>query len=147
MIMPSLVSVNNVNEKITRAFTSSFKNTSNVAWYSLDKKNKNFIVHFKNDGREYKALYHKNGFLEYAVSKYTITELPKEITKNVLRSYPGYAVTAALQIITESGTSWSLNLQEGNNAVIVKVDDKAVEELAQYTLPKKPNTIDVARKN
>ena len=69
------------DEKLLRSFTTLFKHPANVVWYTYGNKNEYFLVTFSKSNRDYAALYHKNGDLEYALSKGSETDLPEQAKK------------------------------------------------------------------
>jgi hypothetical protein len=137
----------NVNAKVLRAFTATFQNASDLAWYAYDKKDKWFLAMFNNNGRKYQAVYKKDGYLEYAISEGSEKDLSKDDKKLIKKDYYDYTIIRAIEILTEKTASWTINLQKGNEVIIVNVSDGWYEEVAHYKLPGKDQNKDLAQKD
>ena len=135
------------NEKLLRFFIAKFTNSTNTVWYTYGNKNKYFLARFSMDNRDYAALYHKNGSLEYALSKGSENDLPEQAKKNIRKSYSGYSVKCAIEIITEKNSSWSIQLQNHKEVVVIRTEGSWFEELAHYELPGKYQGPSVAKNN
>jgi len=143
----SLNKTNNVNAKMLRAFTTSFRYASDAKWYAYDKKDKWFLALFNNNGRKYQALYKKDGYLEYAISEGSENDLSKADKKIIKSGYYDYTITGAIEMLTETTASWTLNLQKGNEVIILYLFEGSYEELAQYKIAAQDQKKDLAQKN
>jgi hypothetical protein len=122
-----------INEKVTRSLSKSFSDAS-PKWYLVDG---NYLARFTANGNVTHALYKKNGYMLYSVTKGPASLLPKGVAKLIGDNYPDYEISAATQAISLGTTAWIDDLKQCNNLVIAKVINSEIVESTLYRTPTK----------
>lgn len=121
-----------VNSKVQKSFDQWFANASEVDWYSVDKKNRVYLVLFNSNGNTSHARFQKNGNLLYAITHCTEKDLPIENRKSLKSKYVDYAITSVIKVMADGKVAWIANLQNSENIIIVKAIDGVLEEMKTY---------------
>lgn len=115
--------------KVSRSFSNYFKDAHEANWYNL----KNFyLAEFILGERHTRALFAKNGFMEYTIKRGEEKNLPKVIRHNLKSNYVDYAITTVNEVRVNGQTVWIVNLQDPDNLVLVRVADGDFEEIGRY---------------
>jgi len=120
---PSSVPV--VNTKITRALEGYFKNATNIRWYEI--KN-NYVVKFKLDGHENRALFTKNGNLVYHITYGIEGLLPADVRSLVKSEYYDQKITRVLKVNQDQRTIWVIHMEDQKEFIMARVEDGQLEE-------------------
>jgi hypothetical protein len=121
------------NVKVDRTFAKNFSSAKNVLWKVSEDE---FIANFKIKDRLAMAWFTKKGRLNcvnyYSDGKY-LPETEKEI---VSQKYPGYEVTATLEIDKKDIKAYIVTLQNCTLQKKVKFIDGELEEMETLKLAK-----------
>jgi hypothetical protein len=121
--------VANVNTKVLNAFTSDYKNATNITWYVV---NRNYLAMFDWNGLKAHAMIGKNGYTIYNVRYGTEKDLPAAVRRLIKSNYVDYTIGKVSEVNVEGQNAWLVNLEDENNLVIARVMDDALEEMAHY---------------
>ena len=128
--------ISSVHSKTLLNFEKNFKNAANVNWYSVDEKEKTYLVFFTTDNNPSMALFQKKGNMLYAITHCAENDLPEENRKTIKSNYVDYKITYVKKVVSGGKTAWIANLVNENKLVIVKTIDGQLEEMENYDLPK-----------
>jgi len=117
-----------INARLTRSFSKSFAAVT-PKWYQVDDK---FLARFTENGNFTHALYHKNGFQYYSVTKGNPGMLPNQVRQMMEENYPDYTIAAATKVVSVGTTAWIADLTLGSKLLIVKVIGNEITESAHY---------------
>ena len=116
----------NVNEKVRKAFESSFKNAQQMRWYEA---NKNYLVKFIEDDQEHNVLYRKNGRPIYHVAYGYEKNLPKA-TRNLIKSrYEDFKIARVFNIQQDRRDIWIVNLENKDYMILSRVEENILNEV------------------
>ena len=113
------------NAKIDKALNGYFKNATNIRWYEI--KN-NYVVKFKLDGHENRALFTKTGRLVYHITYGTEKLLPAEVRKLVKGEYYDQKITKVLKVKQDQRTIWVIHMEDDKEFIMARVEDGELEE-------------------
>ncbi|BAU54837.1 hypothetical protein [Mucilaginibacter gotjawali] len=120
-----------VAPKVQDAFSRTFKDAVGPRWYKLDK---NYLVNFITKDQKNKALYDKKGSLVYHISYLNDPEkLPKNIKYLVSKKFHDYKLLNAIHIAQNARSIWVVNLKDGKELVLARVEEEQVEEIERVT--------------
>jgi len=125
----TVTSTASVNKKVSDAFQTSFKDAVNPTWYRLDK---DYMVKFITGDMNNTALYRKNGALIYQISYGHESNLPKEVRRLIKSNYVDFDIMQAINVKENNRDIWVVNLEDDKNFVIARVEESALEEVANY---------------
>lgn len=117
-----------VSNKVTRSFSKTFQGIT-PKWYA---NNDQYLARFKANGAVTHALYEKNGYMVYSVTKGPASLLPAEVTKLLQEVYPCYDIAAGTKAVSLGITAWIADLKQDNRLLVVKVVDGEVVETDRY---------------
>lgn len=117
-----------ISEKVTRSFSKSF-NGAAPKWFMV---NGNYLARFTANGNVTHALYKKNGYMLYSVTKGAASLLPQAVSKLIQDQYEDYEITGATQAVSLGTTAWIADLKLGHILTIVKVIDGQIVEATRY---------------
>jgi hypothetical protein len=117
-----------ISAKVTRAFNKSFTDVT-PKWFMVDDK---FLARFNDKDGLTHALYHKNGFQYYSVTKGSPKMLPATVHQMLEEYYPDYSIETATKIVSMGATAWTADLKLNNKLLIVKVIDNEIVEAVLY---------------
>jgi hypothetical protein len=120
---PPSVPVGNI--KIERALVGYFKNATNIRWYEI--KN-NYLVKFKLDGHENRALFTRNGQIIYHIIYGTEKLLPADVRKLVKSEYYDQKITRVLKVNQDKKTIWVVHMEDEKEFILARVEDGELEE-------------------
>jgi hypothetical protein len=118
-----------VNAKITKSFTTDFKDAVGVKWYKL---NKNYLATFISGDMDNRALYGKRGYLIYNIGYGKEKNLPKEVRGIVKSKYYDYKITNVFRVKQDDRKIWIVNMQDDKKLIIVRVEDGVMDEVNNY---------------
>jgi hypothetical protein len=117
-----------IDNKITRSFSKSFKGVT-PKWYA---EKDDYLARFSENGTVTHALYRKNGYMVYSVTKGSASILPREVTTLLREAYPCYDIATATKAVSLGTTAWVADLKRPNSLVVVKVIDGEIVETTAY---------------
>lgn len=118
-----------VRAKVMRTFLRYFADAADVRWHLSDNR---YFASFKNEGRLCKALFDYKGGLLYIIQYVGEKDLPKDVRRQLKSTYVDYRITAVSEVDANNVKSWVVNLQDGDNLIVVRLTDGALEELHHY---------------
>lgn len=118
-----------VRAKVMRTFLQYFEGATEVHW---NLSNNRYLASFKNAGRMCKALFDYNGRLLYAIQYVAEKDLPREVRKQLRSAYDDYKIVAITEMDANNIKSWTVNLQDADNLIVVRVTDGSLDELHRY---------------
>ena len=95
---------------------------------ALGKIKNNYIVKFKLDGHENRALFTKNGQLVYHITYGTEKLLPAEVRKLVKGEYYDQKITKVLKVKQDQRTIWVIHMEDDKEFIMARVEDGELEE-------------------
>ena len=116
----------NVNEKVRKAFESSFKNAKDMRWYEA---NQNFLVKFIQDDQEHNVLYRKNGSTIYHITYGYEMSLPQSTRNLVKLKYEDFKIARVFNIQQDSRDIWVVNLENKDYLVLSRIEDNILHEV------------------
>lgn len=116
----------NVNEKVRKAFESSFKNAREMRWYEA---NKNYLVKFIQDDQEHNVLYRKNGSTIYHITYGYEKNLPQSTLKLVKSRYEDFRVARVFNVKQDRRDVWIVNLENEDYLVLSRIEDDILNEV------------------
>ena len=119
-----------ITPKVQKSFTRSFKGIENAEWYTV---NKDYLARFIKDGREYRTLFSKNGYVFYSLANGTEKSLPSDVRRNIKSNYVDYNIGKVTEVNVNNIKAWIINLQDEDNIVIARVIDGDLDEMASFT--------------
>jgi hypothetical protein len=125
----TVTSTASVNQKVSDAFHSSFKDAVSPTWYRL---NKDYLVEFITGDMNNRALFKKNGSLVYQISYGHENNLPKDIRRLIKSNYVDYNIKQAINVKEDNRDIWVVNLEDDKKLIIARVEDDALEEVGNY---------------
>jgi hypothetical protein len=117
-----------VSAKALRSFSKSFKDIT-PNWYEV---NDSYLARFSANGNTTHALYRKNGYRVYSVTRGSEKLLPASVASLLRKAYPDYTINAATHAISQGTTAWFADLTLCDNLIIVKVIDGEIVEATRY---------------
>lgn len=111
-----------VNEKIMKAFKSTFTGAENVVWNETEN---NAQANFKLDEIQVRASYDNEGNLLETVRYYGEKNLPPNIMGKLKKKYPGKQVFGVTEITSETEVSYYISLKDDTHWYKVKSDPYA----------------------
>jgi|KBSSwiStaDraftv2_1062776.scaffolds.fasta_scaffold450944_2 hypothetical protein len=114
-----------VSTKVDRAFASYFKNVTNLSWYEIKGK---YLIKFKMEGRENKALFTRNGQLVYHITYGTESFLPAEVRRLIKSEYYDQKITRVLNVNQDQRNIWLVHMEDEKEFIIARVEDGELEE-------------------
>ena len=116
----------NVNEKVRKAFESSFKNAREMRWYEA---NKNYLVKFIQDDQEHNVLYRKNGSTIYHITYGYEKNLPRPARNLVKSRYQDFKIARVFNIKQNRRDVWIVNLENPDYMVLSRIEDNILNEV------------------
>ncbi len=126
---PNEKATDTITPKVQKSFSKSFKGIENADWYTVDK---NYLARFIKDGREYRTLFSKNGYVYYSLANGTEKSLPRDIRHTIKSNYVDYNIGKVTEVNVNNQKAWVVNLQDDENFVIARVLDGGLDEMASY---------------
>lgn len=123
-----------VSERVMREFRFHFLEATNMEWFSLDRKNKRYVVYFWYEGKKGKALYTKSAGLQYAIL-YAPETVLSENDRKALDFYPGYTISNVIETTAEGQTFLVVKLKKQDHVVLTKLKYGIVTELQDWKEP------------
>ena len=123
----TVTSTANVNQKVSQAFHSNFKDAVNATWYRLDK---DYLVEFITGDMNHRALYQRNGAIIYHISYGHENDLPKEVRRLVKSNYVDFNIVQAINVQEDNRDIWVVSLEDDKKLIMARVEDGALEEVS-----------------
>ena len=120
-----------IDEKVSKAFESSFGRAEKVRWYEKSRKD---LVKFIMDDLEHIALFNKDGSLFYHLSFGLEKNLPAEIKNLVNNSYPNYSISKVVHITQNGRNYWILNMDSDQYFKILNVEGGKIKEMNNFKI-------------
>ena len=122
-----------VHAKLSKAFSSQFKDASDVNWKEINEK---FLVRFMQEGLQNQALLNKNGELIYQFSYGTEKDLPADVRKLVKSQYYDQKITLVHKINQDERTIYVITLEDDSEIIKVSVENMEMAETQRITRKK-----------
>lgn len=119
----------NVTKVVNDAFYRYFPFAKETEWYRI---NKDYLAGFISQDMKNRALFNKNGRLEYHIRYGTENSLPAALRTQVQYVYEDYKVVKAVNVRQSNRDLWLVYLEGLKKRKIVRVDEEGVEEVASY---------------
>lgn len=117
-----------VSSKVLQAFDKTF-NCVTPHWYATGN---DYLARFTGEGTITHALYQKNGYMVYSVTKGSSRLLPAGVVSLLRDAYPEYEISAATKAVSSGTTAWIADMKLGPSLVVVKVIDGDIVEATHY---------------
>ena len=130
-----------LKENILVGFNSRFAGANNARWFQHEN---NFLVKFTMDGLEQRAMFDKKARLIYTISYGFEKNLPTDVRKTLKSLYVEFNIGSAIKILEAGRTIWVVSVEDENDAILVRVEDREFEEVQKYrkaTTPKVQPTL------
>jgi hypothetical protein len=108
-----------VNEKVLKAFSETFKNVSEVKWNEYDDY---YEVNFKRSEVISRVRYDKDGNVLGTTRYYSGENLPPNILARLKKEYPGRSVYGVTEISSEDNIMYSITLEDARKWYTVTSD-------------------------
>ena len=118
-----------INEKVSKSFAKSFKETSNSKWFEINKR---YLVKFISNDLKNQALFTKNGTLIYHIVYGYEKNLPANTKSLVKSKYFDYTITSAINVKQDQRDIWVVNLEDDKKYVIVRVEENEMQEIQNF---------------
>jgi hypothetical protein len=115
-----------VTSKVSRNFLRNFRTMEGVLWKETPDA---YVAEFRSGDRLALAWFSKSGILRYTNYYGTAGHLPAEEKSIVKSAYPGYEVTATVEIRIQNEVNWIVTLQNCDYIKKVNVVDGATQEM------------------
>ena len=125
----TVTALSKVNERVSRAFKSSFPKATNSRCY---KMNKDYLVKFIKNDMKHHTLFHKNGIIKYDISYGMAHNLPAAIGEQVISVYKGYAITQVAKVERYKEDFWIIYMEGLSDVVVLRIEDGDIEEVGHY---------------
>jgi hypothetical protein len=109
-----------VNEKVLKAFKSTFTDAEDVTWKELD--NNNSQANFKLSEIQVRALYDNEGNLLETVRYYGERNLPPNILARLKKRYTGKVVFGVTEISSENEIAYHITIKDEKHWYTIKSD-------------------------
>ena len=119
----SKVSANNpvdVNKRAVAAFHAEFKKAKNVSWAESPKY---VQARFSLDNKIMYAYYNPDGSFVGVIRHILTTDLPAGLQKQIKKEFGSYWVSELFQLTNDEGTTYYIQLENGNESVVLNTDD------------------------
>jgi len=108
-----------VNEKVLKAFESTFKNVTDVAWQEFDD---HYQVSFKQSAIISRANYDKDGNLLSTRRYYSGDQLPPNILAKLKNKYAEKKIFGVTEISTEESIEYTIVLEDERKWYFISAD-------------------------
>jgi hypothetical protein len=119
----SKASANNpvdINRRAVAAFHSEFKKAKNVSWAESPKY---VQARFSLDNKIMYAYYNLDGSFVGVIRHMLTSDLPTELQKSIKKEYGSYWVSELFQLNNDQGTTYYIQLENGNESIVLSSDD------------------------
>jgi len=106
-----------VNQKVLKAFTETFKNPQEVNWHEYENY---FEVDFKQDEIKTQVRYDSEGNITGTTRYYFENQLPPHIISKIKKKYPNRSVYGVTEIYTEAELLYYITMEDEKNWYTVK---------------------------
>jgi hypothetical protein len=108
-----------IHIRVFNAFYAEFNHAKNVSW----SESANYVeVQFTLDNKVMYAYYNAEGTLIGTVHHLLTTDLPEQLKKSLQKNYQAYWVTELFSMSNDQGTSYYVNLKNGNESLVLRAD-------------------------
>ena len=124
-----ITSTANVNQAVSNAFKTTFKNAVEPRWFVYDKT---CIVKFMLDEQRNQALYDKKGHLIYHISRINESNLPDGTKEQINNTYPGSKVLNVYCVTQNNRSIFVIDIEYGKNIVFTRFADDELTEVDRF---------------
>ena len=117
-----------VNEKVLKAFESTFVKAKDVVWHEMSNY---YEAHFKQSEIATRAFYDMNGNLLRTTRYYSEENLPINVLTKIKKKYVGQSIHGVTEIASEEEVKYHVVLQDEKNWYIVIADSWGALELSK----------------
>jgi hypothetical protein len=128
MSIGACANIQNVPEKVSKAFTQKFPNAKSVKW---DKENETeWEAEFKLNSEEYSANFSTDGTWKETEHEIEISDVPTNVKQTIDNEFAGYKIEEAEISETAEGTVYEFKLEKGETEMEVALspDGKVVKK-------------------
>ncbi|MEO8794640.1 MAG: hypothetical protein ABI390_04180 [Daejeonella sp.] len=121
----TITSPEQLPEKVSEAFKSTFKGTVEPIWFH---PNRNYVVTFLMNDIKHKALFSKNGYLIYHISYGNEKTIPADLKPMVNRKFEGYDIIAAINVKQNRRDIWFIIGQGAKDFLNVNIEEGVMSD-------------------
>ncbi|HEY0677343.1 MAG TPA: PepSY-like domain-containing protein [Chitinophagaceae bacterium] len=125
-------SVDNVNEKVLRAFQETFPVVDNVKWKEYDTY---YTVSFKQNAIQSEVRYDKDGNFLSSLRYYKEDMLPLSVLHQLKKKYPTKSIFGVTELIVGTDVAYFVKLEDAKTWFTIKADQQG--NLSVYEKMKK----------
>jgi hypothetical protein len=108
-----------VNEKVLKAFNTTFAKAQDVVWHEYDNI---YQANFKQDDIQIRAQYDREGALIQTIRYYGERQLLPNIVSRLKKKYSGKEIFGVTETSSEEGIAFLVTLKDEKNWYVVKSD-------------------------
>src|SRR5258705_13530255 len=108
-----------VNEKVLKAFNTTFAKAQDVVWHEYDNI---YHANFKQDDIQIRAQYDQEGSLIQTIRYYGERQLLPNIVARPKKKYSGRDIFGVTETSSDEGISFLVTLKDEKNWYVVKSD-------------------------
>lgn len=110
---------NEVNEKVLKAFNTTFAKAQDVVWHEYDNI---YQANFKQDDIQIRAQYDQDGSLIQTIRYYGERQLLPNIVSRLKKKYAGKEIFGVTETSSDQGIAFLVTLKDEKNWYVVKSD-------------------------
>jgi len=111
--------VDNVNEKVLKAFNQTFANAQDVIWHEYDHI---YQANFKQDDIQIRAQYDQDGTLIETIRYYGERQLLPNVVSRIKKKYAGREIFGVTETTSDLGVDFLVTLKDEKNWYVVESD-------------------------
>ena len=108
-----------VNEKVLKAFNTTFAKAQDVVWHEYDNI---YQANFKQDDIQIRAQYDQEGSLIQTIRYYGERQLLPNIVSRLKKRYAGREIFGVTETSSDEGVAFLVTLKDEKNWYVVKSD-------------------------
>ena len=108
-----------VNEKVLKAFNTTFAKAQDVIWNEYDNI---YQANFKQDDIQIRAQYDREGSLIQTIRYYGERQLMPNIVSKLKKKYSGREIFGVTETSSDEGVAFMVTLKDEKNWYVVKAD-------------------------
>lgn len=129
--MPGAVkNVKGVHTKAEINFTKTYKDATDVTWYSLNDKR--LMVRFFDNGIQTKVFYNRKGNSDAMVRYYTEDKLPNEVGYLVKSTYYGFNIFLVIEVTVGNKTAYLVKIKDKNCTKTIRVMNGEMDVVEEF---------------
>jgi hypothetical protein len=98
-----------VNEKVLKAFSETFKNVKDVSWHEYENY---YEVNFKQSEIISRVRYDKDGNVIGSTRYYKGDQLPPQVLSSIKKKYPGKTIYGVTEVSSDEDIQYSITLED-----------------------------------